>query len=57
MSTKIDFVYNFKDIDGSAKELRYPLEIPYTNDVTELKHQIVASEMRPIMKFLENSGN
>lgn len=52
----MDFVYKFKDLDEREKELCYPLEIPFKDDPEELYHQIVAKEMHPLRKYLDNSG-
>lgn len=53
---KVEFLYKFTNIDGKTKELCYPLDIPYTEDAKELCHRIVASEMHPVMKYLDNFG-
>lgn len=56
MSRMVDFVYKFTNFDGTAKELCYPVDIPYSDDPKELCHRIVASEMHPIMQYLDNNG-
>lgn len=53
---RVDFKYKFQDINGTTRELCYPLDIPYTEDPKELVHRIVASEMHPVMRYLDHFG-
>ena len=53
MSRSVDFTYKYEEIDGTAKELRYSVEIPYRDDVKELSHRILATEMPPLRRYLE----
>ncbi|GAB0087465.1 protein C12orf4 [Sergentomyia squamirostris] len=47
------FVYTYKNYDGSEKTLKYPIEIPYRDNCAELAHRIVATELDPVMKYLD----
>lgn len=56
MSRQVDFIHKYKGFDGSAKELRYSLDVPYREDPKELFHRIVATELGPIRRYLDNTG-
>lgn len=56
MSKMAKFIYSFEDYDGTAKELCYSMDLPYKDDPKELFHRIVATELGPIRRYLDNTG-
>lgn len=47
------YEYNHFGRDEGRKSLSYEITIPYLDNVNELSHRIVASEMDSMMNFLD----
>lgn len=55
-STTKPFIYNYKDQEGSCKNVSLDIRIPYDDCLDELVTQVL-SKMDPMMRFLdENAG-
>lgn len=55
MDETAEFIYDYKNFDGSDKSLTYKIQLPFKGNIKELCHYIIQEKTDEMMGFLDES--